>query len=479
MSGIAAFFANLAVALARAARSVPGRLAGFAGRLKDFFSRYGADFKNGGADVRLSYAVMGYGSIKARQLVRGILFLVVEILFIVFMAAFGGKAVAGFFTLGTRLPVTVENEYGITRPLGGDNSLLMLLYGIIAFIIIICFISLYFMSVRSSVDALAARAAGKKPKSFREDLDELLGARLYASMLFIPVLCVIALTVVPIIYMVLMAFTSYDRNHLPPGSLFGWTGFAAFGKMLSLGGGFFAVLGWTLIWAFFATFLNYFAGMIVALLINRKGVRGKKIFRTVFVLTIAVPQFISLLVMRNFLNLNGPLNEFIANAGMQKIDFLGDPRYNGLIPRISVIVVNLWVGIPYTMLITSGILMNIPAELYESGRIDGASPARLFISITLPYILFITSPYLIQQFVGNINNFNLIYLLTEGGPVTLGGSGAGRTDLLITWLYKMTIDEKNYNIGAVIGIFTFLICAVFSLIVYSQSGATKREGEFR
>ena len=215
--------------------------------------------------------------------------------------------------------------------------------------------------------------------------------------------------------------------------------------------------------------------MILAILINRRGIRFKKFFRTVFVMTIAVPQFVSLLFMRNLLADNGLVNVFLTQMGWvdAPIRFLTD----GNIARITVILVNMWVGIPYSMLITTGILMNIPADLYEASRIDGAGPVKQFTTITLPYVLFVTAPYLITQFVGNINNFNVIWLLTGGGPMTVDYYQGGKTDLLVTWLYRITTGEQNYKLASVIGIITFAVCATFSLIVYSRSGSAK-EGKF-
>ena len=143
-----------------------------------------------------------------------------------------------------------------------------------------------------------------------------------------------------------------------------------------------------------------------------------------------------------------------------------------------VIIINMWVGIPYTMLMTSGILMNIPADLYEAARVDGASTLKMFFKITLPYVIFITTPYLISSFIGNINSFNTIFLLTGGGP-TYTGYQAGGTDLLVTWLYKVTIDQGSYNTGAVIGIFTFIITATITLITYRRSKAYNEEDTFQ
>jgi arabinogalactan oligomer/maltooligosaccharide transport system permease protein len=132
------------------------------------------------------------------------------------------------------------------------------------------------------------------------------------------------------------------------------------------------------------------------------------------------------------------------------------------------------------MLITTGILMNIPADLYESARIDGANGFQMFKSITLPYMLFVTGPYLLTQFTGNLNNFNVIYLLSGGRPKSTAlTGGAGYTDLLVTWLYKLTMDETNYAMAAVIGIMVFVVTAVISVVVYNMLPSVKDEEGFQ
>ena len=141
-------------------------------------------------------------------------------------------------------------------------------------------------------------------------------------------------------------------------------------------------------------------------------------------------------------------------------------------------MIRLWVGIPYTIMQVTGILQNIPADQYEAAKIDGANWWQIFTKITMPYIIFVLTPYLITTFTGNVNNFNVIYLLSGGNPVPVGDS-AGKTDLLITWLYKLTVDKNDYNLGAVIGIMTFIVLAVVSLITYRNSGSYKNEEAFR
>ena len=193
-------------------------------------------------------------------------------------------------------------------------------------------------------------------------------------------------------------------------------------------------------------------------------------------LSAAVPQFVSLLLMRSMLRESGLTNVMLQNAGIinSPLPFLSDPTW----ARVTVIIVNLWIGIPFTMMQVTGILQNIPNDLYEAAKVDGANSVTIFFKITLPYMLFVTTPYLITTFTGNINNFNVIFLLTKGEPVPVGYT-AGKTDLLVTWLYKLTVDQQYFNVGAVVGILTFVILAIVSLVTYRNSGSYKNEEGFQ
>jgi arabinogalactan oligomer / maltooligosaccharide transport system permease protein len=431
-----------------------------------------------------SYFIMGYANFVHHQIIKGLLFLSAQVLYIVFMVQKGVHLIAGLRTLGTKKQGWVKVPGKLLPVLQqGDNSMLFMIYGIAALVITGVFILLYFINLSSARHLLLDRRLGKKPNSFIEDLKELGDSRFHATMLALPITGILFITVLPIIFMILIAFTNYDGQHQVPGNLFTWVGFTNFANMLGasqkLSSTFFRVLGWTLIWATFATFSNYFLGIIVSLMINKKGIRFKAMWRSIFVTTIAIPQFISLLVMRNMFDIYGPINNLLLHLGFitesTRIDFL---TTNPLNARIVVLVVNLWIGIPYTMLIVTGILMNIPSEMYESAKIDGASAIQMFFKITLPHVLFVTAPYLITQFIGNLNNFNVIFFLTGGGPTTTEYYQAGKTDLLVTWLYKLTVNNYDYNLASTIGIFAFVVSAVFSIFAYQHTASYKREDEF-
>ncbi len=448
--------------------------------VKDYFSR----FSKGDSFTKLSYIIMGTSSIARGQLLKGFLFFFTEVAYFVYMISFGMKWLSQFDTLGdTETYKYVPEGSWKEETVQGDNSMFILLFGVLTIIITVVFFALYIGNTKSAYKTQLLVESGKKLETSKEMIHNLLDKNFHTTLLTIPTLMVCAFTIIPLVFMILIAFTNYDIEHQPPGKLFTWVGFDNFSDVF-FGSGkksktFFKLLEWTIVWAIFATFVNYILGMVLALMINKKGIKLKAFWRTLFVITIAVPNFVTLLLMSQMLNEYGAINVLLQNLGItdHNILFLTDP--GGLIPKITVIVVNCWIGIPYTMLITSGILMNIPEELYESAKIDGAGPVRTFVSITLPYMLFVTTPYLITQFVGNINNFNVIYLLTGGGPNTQEYyNGAGKTDLLVTWLYKLTNDTSDFNLASTIGILIFIICSALSLITFNSTKSAKNEEEF-
>ena len=396
--------------------------------------------RNGDWITRLSFLIMGFGNIVRKQFVKGLSFLVLESIFIYFMIKNGASLLTDFFHLGGAEQEKVWNDAkGIFEYTQGDNSLLMLLYGVATVFIIFAFVCLWVVSVESAYRAQCLHDAGKK---------------------------------VP-------GFTNYSKldSHTV---LFNWVGLKNFAKILNfndaVGSTFWSVLGWTLVWAVAATFTNYIFGMILAMVINRKGTRCKSVWRSIFMLSAAVPQFVSLLLMRTIFSQNGIVNTLLLNHHI--IDNAIPFWSNATIARIMVIVINIWIGIPFTIMQVTGILQSIPEDIYEAAKVDGAGPVKIFFKITLPYMLFVTAPYLITTFAGNINNFNVIYLLSNGAPIPVGKT-AGKTDLLVTWLYKLTVDNQYYNLGAVIGIMTFIVLAIVSLITYHNTTSYKDEEGFQ
>ena len=438
--------------------------------------------KNGGIIIWLSCLIMGLGNFAAGQIIKGALFLAIEAAFIYYMYNSGLYWLWMLPSLGdTPTQEVWSDELGIYTYVQGDNSQQILLFAVATFAIILAFAVIWHESVRSGYMGLAVKKSGKKAPNFMVDLKSLLNENIHKLLVTPPFLMIFIFTMIPLVYMMLMAFTNYSavNDHL---ILFDWVGLqnfkALFDSGSAIGKQFGSVLLWTLIWAFFATFLNFFLGTFMAIIINRKTTKFKSLWRTILSLTIAVPQFVSLMIIRNMFKDNGAVNTLFQTIGILGPGEVFPWMTDAIWARVLLIVINLWVGIPYTVIQVTGILQNIPEDQYEAARIDGATVVQQFRYVTLPYMIFVLTPYIITQFTGNINNFNIIYLLTGGGPTYVGDS-AGQTDLLVTWLYKLSIDKQQYNMGAVIGIFTFVVLAVVALVTYRNSGSYKNEEGFK
>lgn len=402
-----------------------------------------------------------------KQFIKGGLFIAITALYAVYMILSGGGAFSGFVTLKTVNQLSTYN----------------LVYGLIAIMFTLAFAAVYVMNVKAAADNQKLLLAQKPIPDFKNEIKSLNGSKFYILLLLIPVVGALVFTVLPLLFMVTIAFTDYSTLQTIPKlnrEWLSWTGLAAF-KSLFANTQFFAsfmdVFGWTIVWAVLATFSCYFGGMLMAMLINKKVVKAKVLWRSIFMLTMAIPQLVSLRTMYAFFHDQGALNSMLMSWGWisERIQFWGTEN----LAKTLIIFINMWVGIPYFLLMMSGLLMNIPEDLYEYGRTEGASKWYMFRKITMPYLLFMTAPLLITNFVSNINNFNVIWLLTGGGPGADTFTLAGGTDILITWLYKLTMQNNpRYNLGSAVGIIMFIMSATISLIVYRSSSSYKREGEF-
>jgi len=240
--------------------------------------------------------------------------------------------------------------------------------------------------------------------------------------------------------------------------------------------GFWAASGRTLVFTIVSTTFELVFGMVVAGLLNAR-FPGRWLFRTIVVIPWAVPTIVNAAMWKGIFNAQyGSLNALLTQLHLigDYRAWLGDPNT----ALAMVIVADVWKMTPLVAFFLLAGLTSIPGELYEAAKIDGASWWQTYRKITMPFIFFVMTPYLIVTFTNNINNFNVIYLLSLGEPTKVGSS-AGQTDLLITWLYKLTADQGNFNIGAVIGILTFVVLAVVALITYRNSGSYRNEEGFR
>ncbi|USJ20884.1 carbohydrate ABC transporter permease [Lactococcus formosensis] len=430
-------------------------------------------WREGDIFTKLSFFIMGLAQLKNKQWLKGLSFLIIEIVFLFWLIFNGISSISLLSSLGhiKNKQVVFDEARQIYVTQQPDNSMLILLFGVMSLVLIAMVAVIYVTSLRSTRHLYALNRDGEHIPTTMEDLATLLDSRLHYTLMAIPLLGILVFTIAPLLFMITIAFTNFNQDH-PIG--FSWTGFASFGEILTgnIAGTFFPVLGWTLVWAVAATATTFFFGVLLALLIESSGIKFKAFWRTLFVIVMAVPSFVSLLMMNMFLDNNGPLNSWLQSIGLidHPIPFLMNP----LLAKFSVIGVNMWIGIPVSMLISTAIIQNLPTDQIEAAKIDGANSFDIFRSITFPQILFVMTPALIQQFIGNINNFNVIFLLTGGGPLNAEYFQAGSTDLLITWLYSLTMKSiPSYNIASAIGIVIFIISATASLFAYRRTNAFK------
>lgn len=473
-------------------------ISGFFAVIARFFSEFGTAMAKGDVFVKLSLLWWGAGYFRRKQYVKAILMTLLEIAVIVFTLNFAMAYVPKFGTLGTVQAEQVFNMQTMQTEWNDyDNSFMILLFSLFSFVIWFAAAVVCMRNVVNVYELQMQAQRGKHINTFVEDLREYLDQKFHITLLSLPVLGIVVFTLIPMLLLILVAFTNYDQQHMPPTNLFGWVGFSNFvtlfggGITTTFGYAFVRILGWTIIWSFFATLTTYIGGILMSLLLNSKLTRGTKIWRTMLVVTIAVPQFVSLLLMRNFFANSGIVNTICANIGLtgflrdiglistSYIPFMTAPGW----VHVMIILINIWIGIPYQMLIATGVLMNLPTDQIESARIDGASPFQVFKSITMPYMLQVTGPALITDFVKNFNNFNVIYLLTQNVFVTtnqfMANSQAKETDLLVTWLFTLTQDYYNYKMASVIGIMVFIVCAVFTLVGFNFMISGDKEGTYQ
>lgn len=428
-------------------------------------------WKDSSRNVRLSMLFMGSGQFLYGARAKGILLFLIEVSMVFYFVSRGFSDLVGFFTLGT---VRGDAWLGIE----GDNSVVMLLMGIFAWIALAVFFCVYQLNVKDAYHMQKRVEQGKPIRTFREEAAELFDRKFYVTVLVLPVLLVCVFNILPIVFMILIAFTNYGGEIVPP-ELVDWVGFANFEKLVTLAQfapTFFKILGWNLLWAAVSTTLNYFAGLGLALLLDKDCVKGKAIWRAFPVLAYAIPGFITLLAFKFMFSYGGPINQMIVANGKTAIGFLDiDAKWTA---RLIGLLVNCWISTPSIMLLATGHLSNRDITLYEAARIDGAGKWKQFKTLTMPFILFATMPVLISQFVGNFNNFGIFYFL-RGGLYMDGYFLASDTDLLINWLYNLSIDNNYYCIGAAISLVIFVITSVISLMVYIKSPSYREEDTFQ
>lgn len=407
--------------------------------------------------------IPGIGQFYNKRYIKGSIFIVFFISFISVFYQFMNIGFWGLFTLGT-VPKL-------------DDSRVLLAQGIISLLLIAFAITLYVVNI---IDAY--RNADQYNKGFEiKDRKGRMTAtwdRTFPYLLISPgIFLLIFVVVFPLLFMCFLAFTNYNLYNAPPRHLLEWVGFDNFKSLVTVPiwkTTFFNVLTWTIVWTLVATTLQIALALLLAIIVNHPLIRFKKLIRTVLILPWAVPSFVTILIFAAIFNDDfGSINNDILQPlfGIAPA-WLNDPFW----AKVALILIQVWLGFPFVFALFTGVLQSISSDWYEAADMDGASSWQKFRNITFPHILFATAPLLIMQYAGNFNNFNLIYLFNKGGP-PVSGQNAGSTDILISWVYRLTFDMQNYNMAATISLIIGVFIAIIAFLQFRKTSTFKDEGD--
>jgi arabinogalactan oligomer / maltooligosaccharide transport system permease protein len=485
----------------------------------------------------LSAVLMGLGQFKNKQHFKGYFFLGIFLFFvgieiatsryllafteiaeypddfgIIFLRDYGGlilRGLWGFFTLGELVVFdfyrggTIRLQDNVLPFRSADISNVLLGQGIIVLVMLLFLAAVYIAQLYDAYSVAKKIDRGEEVENFQSFRHRALDDY-FAYIIVLPAgLLILFLTLVPFLFSFLIAFTNYTSQIQMGAELFNWVGFENFGLYLLQPEWFqyfWNVFSWTLLWAIMASVTVYFLGFLQALVVNSRYIKYKKFTRLVMIIPWAIPGLVSLLVFRNvFSAADGLANLLLVEFDLiepakqlfRSLGLLGQPEQfgiivwfnepgNGPLAKVIVVLVNLWMGAPYFMLLITGILGTIPAELYEAADIDGASDTQKFRFVTWPWVLRATMPIIITTFTFNFNNFGAIYFLTGGGPgypfdsipqsIRLAGSAPGQTDILISWIYKIAFNHnpQRYNLASTYSIVIFVVIGIFAIYNLSR-----------
>ena len=405
--------------------------------------------------------VPGLGQIYNKQVVKGAVFFVLMACFFSVFHEFLRVGFWGLFTLGTELP--------------RDNSVFLLAKGVICLIVAAFGLGVYYWSIRDAYLCGEKRDLGIELVGVKKQYQLLLSEGFPYLMITPGFILLVFVVVFPIIFGFSIAFTNYDLYHTPPAKLVDWVGLKNFFNIFRLDlwrSTFFDVLQWTVIWTLIATTLQCSVGVLLAILVNQKDLRFKPLIRTILILPWAVPGFVTILVFAGMFNETfGVINNgILASLGIEPKAWMTDPFWT----KTALILMQTWLGFPFVFAMTTGVLQAIPDDLYEAATIDGASTWHKLTTITLPLVLYSIAPIIITQYTFNFNNFNIIYLFNNGGPAVMG-SNAGGTDILVSWIYKLTMSSSQYAIAASITILLSIFVVGIALWQFRATNSFKQD----
>ncbi|GIO85371.1 sugar ABC transporter permease [Paenibacillus faecis] len=405
--------------------------------------------------------VPGLGQFYNRRYFKGILFFVLIAAFLIVFGNFLNIGYWGLVTLGT-----ME---------GVDDSRMLLIQGIVSVILTVFALGVYWLNLIDAKRDAEKIKEGWKVTTLREGFKNAWDKGFPYALVAPGFFMIIFVLILPLLFMVALAFTNYNIYNSPPKFLLSWVGLKNFFNVFSVPvwrNTFFSVLSWTIIWTLVATTLQVGLALFLAIIVNDKRIKFKKFIRTFLILPWAIPGFVSILTFAAMFNdqFGAVNNQLLAPLGIT-IPWLTDPLWT----KVAIIFVEVWLGFAYVFALFTGVLQSVSSDWYEAAEVDGASKWQKFRNITLPHVLFASAPLLIMQYTGNFNNFNLIYLFNQGGP-PVRGQTAGSTDIVISWVYKLTFDTLNYNMAAVISIILGVFVACIAFFQFRRTRSFKEGG---
>lgn len=408
-----------------------------------------------------------------KEYIKGILYGLIEIIFLCFLPLIFRK-LSDLITLGSPQPDLPVKQR--------SNSMFMLIDGVIVIAVILIFLVLYVLSVKNAHSEYKTYCDTKTLPGNKKAFQAMVGKSFPILGLTPAFVLIVFFVVVPLVFSASVAFTNYSSpEHIPPNNTVDWVGLDNFRTMFGGSATWTSALGrvalWTLVWGALATATCYFGGMLMAVILHESRIRIKGFFRVIFILPYAVPSVVSMLVWQNLLNGSfGTVNRTLKQLGIisKNIPWLSD----AYLAKFMCVLVNLWAGFPYFMLLVMGTMTAISSDIFEAARIDGAGKYQVFKRITLPLVLYQTTPLIIMSFTHNINNFGAIFFLNGGGPNVADSTatGAEGTDILVSWIYKLTVNLFKYNYASVLAIMIFVILAPIAIFNFRRTRSFK-EGE--
>lgn len=412
----------------------------------------------------LSIPIPGLGQILNGQYIKGLLMMLLAffnyIIAIPYALGYGnyqGKGIGGLVNLavgGKRL----------------DKSLFFMIEGVIAIFLLIIALFIFWISFKDAYKVEKDKILGKRPNSWKITSKMILEEGFPYTVTLPSAIMIIFIVLVPIMTSLLLSMAGQDPQNQ---SKFGWVGlenYLALIKGSGLAGAlFWRILVWTLIWTLGATTLSILVGFFLAILLNNERVKLKPLFRTIYILPWAIPGFISILLFSIMFSPDSYLTNVLSAITGQTILVKDSTFWT----RLILIIMKTWLGSSYIFLLSLGVLQSIPGDLYEAADIDGATSWQKLTKITLPLVLFQTAPLLVGQYTFNFNDFTAIFLFNGGGPfnTSLYGNLAGSSDILISYIFKLTMNNNYQSIGAAIAIIISFGLMAFAYIGFSRSKA--------